>query len=251
MLNSGYPKSGHQFRIGDRVRVRGYGIATINAFVRDGQYAGRIKVIYDDGTYYHVRSADLSIAPSQMMAQIPPLPPTLTREMLEALGLQEDELRQVVEEHMRAEAELPQMSFAYQTGDRVQVHGYGLATIESLVREGQFAGRVKVRYDDGTHYHVLQEHLSPARPAPAPTPASAGAGRGPREPAVQSPVSREMAAAMGIGEEEFRFLVDEHRRAEAEIAAAAAACGRGDGRGASSWMEGGRMSWERARARRG
>ena len=192
------------FRIGNRVFVSGYGLATVEAY-GNGRNAGRIKVRYDDGSFYHVRSESLSPVSSVIL-------PTLTQEMLQAFGLGEHELQQVLEEHMRVEA-APRLSFSYQTGDRVSVHGYGLANVEALVREGQFSGRVKVRYDDGTSYHVWEDCLSPA-------PAGAMIGAGLSSP-LQSSVTREMAAAMGIGTDEFRQLMEEHLRAEAELATAA------------------------------
>jgi hypothetical protein len=35
------------------------------------------------------------------------------------------------------------------------------ATVEARVLHGQFAGRIKVRYDDGTYYHVLSTNILP------------------------------------------------------------------------------------------
>ncbi len=155
---NGIPQQGELFQVGTRVNVRGYGPANIETFVQEGHFAGKIKVRYDDGSFYHVRPEDLIRPMGAHSEPSSSLPPTMTREMAAELGLGEDEFRRLLEEHLRVEAE-PRIAFAFQTGDRVHVLGYGRGTVESLLREGRFAGRIKVRYDDGTRYHVLEEQL--------------------------------------------------------------------------------------------
>ena len=53
-------------------------------------------------------------------------------------------------------------------GCKVHVPGYGDATVEGCPPIGPYAGKVRVRYADGSMYHVNPEDLAaPQEPAPA------------------------------------------------------------------------------------
>eukprot|EP00929_Paragymnodinium_shiwhaense_P057220 TRINITY_DN28633_c0_g1_i1.p1 TRINITY_DN28633_c0_g1~~TRINITY_DN28633_c0_g1_i1.p1 ORF type:complete len:260 (-),score=40.22 TRINITY_DN28633_c0_g1_i1:333-1112(-) len=123
------PIQGEPVQLGDRVMVKGYGLATVVALPADGEFAGRVKVRYSDATTYHCMPDQLTKVPLDTI--------TLTKRM-----------------------------HPYRLGDAVHVFEYGNAVVVGLPLDGKFAGRIQVRYEDGSTYHCQRYELEPlVRPA--------------------------------------------------------------------------------------
>jgi len=131
----------HGLHVGDHVMVKGYGEARLMKFVDEGQYCGRFQVRYDDdGTTYHCFPSKLLLSPRKEVPVAAARPPVTAPAPSEAKGVGG--------------------KASFRVGDRVAVAGYGDATVVDLPADGKYAGRVKVRYDDGTTYHCHAAELT-------------------------------------------------------------------------------------------
>jgi len=125
-LNSG------GFNPGDRVFEPDYGEGTVETFVIGGDWAGKLKVKFDkDGFAYHVSPATCRKL-GGMTA------PDIGAEALKAIQNFNDPVAQ-----------------EFNPGDRVSDPNYGEGTVETFITSGDWAGRLKVKFDgDGFSYHV-------------------------------------------------------------------------------------------------
>jgi len=125
-------------RIGERVEVKGYGVATIVGTPSEGKYAGRVKVRYDDGSTYHCLPVEL--LPLLVGAPVPLAP--------ETAQVAEPSAETLVTKHV-----------TFHVGDKVLVKHFGIATVVSFPNEGEYIGRVKVLHPDGSTYHCKRKGL--------------------------------------------------------------------------------------------
>lgn len=146
----------HDFKVGEHVVIKGYGSATIVGD-RDveGPYKDRYPIVYDDdGKMYHCYPSKIRQCPTDATVSQPAN-------------------RVVAPEAPRSVEKEP-----FSIGELVAVKGYGIATVVGNPTDGKYAGRVKVRYNDGSTYHCFRDEVFRVAPAPVETQALAAFSRG-------------------------------------------------------------------------